>query len=72
MIRLDIDHLVATVTYLDQKKLIDRLLIFVTADPDLILCARLLEVDMFAKVNMPKKYSNDALCCSPNERASGQ
>jgi len=54
-IRLDIDDLVATVTYLDENKLIDRLPIFFAANPDLSPSPRLLEGDMFAVLNELKK-----------------
>jgi hypothetical protein len=47
-VKLDIDDLVATLTYLDENKLLDRLPIFVAADPDLVPSPRLLEGDMVA------------------------
>jgi len=40
----DIDDIIALVTFLDEKKLLDSLLIFVAADPDMIPFVKLLEV----------------------------
>lgn len=47
-VKLDIDDLMSTITFLDDSKLIDRLPIFVAADPNLIPSPRLLEGDMMA------------------------
>ena len=57
-IHLNIDALFTTIRYLDQKKTIDRLSLFVVADPDMIPSARLLEGDMVAVINKLKKIEH--------------